>query len=472
MNNIVWSMIRNILMRIGIDKAISFVIIGRGFGVFSGVITLFFIARFLTPEEQGYYYTFSSIVALQIIFELGLGTVLIQFASHEMAKIRFQRGHFVGDIVAIERLYSLISLAIKWYGCVSFLILIVITPIGILFFEDKLFTTSSVSVIWFYPWLFLVFSASINIMVTPLISISEGCGLVVNASKMRMYQSVLSGSITWILLLSDSGLFACSAPAISSVILGVFYLNKFFKYPLMESISRLKIKKLGAQSISWKNEIFPMQWRIAISWLSGYFIFYILNPIAFKYCGAVYAGQLGMSLSVGNLVMSLGLAWITTKNPLWGQLIASGFTQELILSFKKAFYQSVFFILFLFVLGIGFLFLLRYCDTDLIDRVLPIDAFIFLSIAVVGNHIIACFSTFVRAHKIEPFTFMSLSTALIMSLSLYFVAKFLNASFLMPSYAAIVWFYFLPYTLIIYRQFMISKNLNYLNGEMINKKTD
>ena len=168
--------------------------------------------------------------------------------------------------------------------------------------------------------------------------------------------------------------------------------------------------------------------------------------------------------------MSLGLAWITTKNPLWGQLIANGFTQELILSFKKAFYQSVFFILFLFVLGIGILFLLRYCDTDIIDRVLPIDAFIFLSIAVVGNHIIACFSTFVRAHKIEPFTFMSLSTALIMSLSLYFVAKYLHTSFLMPSYAAIVWFYFLPYTLIIYRKFMISKNLNYLNGEVINKK--
>lgn len=457
-------------MRLGIDKAISFVIIGRGFGVLSGIITLFFIARFLTPEEQGYYYTFSSVVALQIIFELGLGTVLVQFASHEMAKVRFQRGHFVGDVVAIERLYSLISLAIKWYGCVSLLILIVVTPIGILFFEDKSLTIHSVAVTWFYPWLFLVFSASINILVAPLISISEGCGLVVNTSKMRMYQSVLSGSITWVLLLSDTGLFACSSTAISGVIVGVFYLNKFFKYPLIESVSRLKIKKPDAQCISWKNEIFPMQWRIAISWLSGYFIFYILNPIAFKYSGAIYAGQLGMSLSVGNLVMSLGLAWITTKNPLWGQLIASGFTQELIVSFKKAFYQSVCFIIFLFIFGIAVLFLLRYCNIDLINRVLPIDSFVFLSIAIVGNHIIACFSTFVRAHKIEPFTFMSLSTALIISLSLYFVAKYLNTSFLMPSYAAIVWFYFLPYTLIIYRRFMISKNLNYLNGKIIYKK--
>lgn len=455
MENIKLNSALRLFMLLGIDKAILFVIIGRGFSVFSGVVTLLLISHFLTPEEQGYYYTFSSVVALQIIFELGLGTVLVQFSSHEMAKVKLRDGYFIGNVVAIERLYSLILLAIKWYGCVALLVLTVITPIGILFFDDKSLTTSLVTVAWIYPWLLLVFSASINILVAPLISVSEGCGLVINASKMRMYQALLSGCIAWVFLLSNNGLFACSATAISSIIVGLLYLHKYFKYPIIESIGRLKSNKLRAHCISWRNEIFPMQWRIAISWLSGYFIFYILNPVAFKFCGPVYAGQLGMSLTICNLVMSLGLAWITTKNPLWGKLIANGSTHELIFSFKKAFSQSVFFIIVLFTIGIGGLFLLKYYNIDLVDRVLPIDSFICLSFAVVGNHIIACFSTFVRAHKIEPFTFMSLSTALIMSITLYLIAKYLNTSFLMPSYAAVVWLYFLPYSFFIYKRFII-----------------
>ena len=41
--------------------------------------------------------------------------------------------------------------------------------------------------------------------------------------------------------------------------------------------------------VSWKHEIWPFQWRIAVSWMSGYFIFDLINPVAFYFCGPVDA---------------------------------------------------------------------------------------------------------------------------------------------------------------------------------------
>lgn len=51
---------------IGIDGAIAFTILSRIIQAGGGIITLIFIAKCLTKVEQGYYYTFGSILAIQI----------------------------------------------------------------------------------------------------------------------------------------------------------------------------------------------------------------------------------------------------------------------------------------------------------------------------------------------------------------------------------------------------------------------
>ena len=70
---------------LGLDRAIVFTIMARGWSSLAGLVTLLLIARFLTGAEQGYYYTFGSLVALQIVFELGFSLVILQMASHERA---------------------------------------------------------------------------------------------------------------------------------------------------------------------------------------------------------------------------------------------------------------------------------------------------------------------------------------------------------------------------------------------------
>jgi len=120
----------------GIDQAIIYTLAGRGWGLFSGIVMLFLVVRYLTPDQQGYYYTFASILAMQIFFELGMSYVVMQFASHEMAGLTWSNtGTVEGEATAKSRLHSLLVLVMKWYGVIAILLLVVILPVGWLFFR-------------------------------------------------------------------------------------------------------------------------------------------------------------------------------------------------------------------------------------------------------------------------------------------------------------------------------------------------
>ena len=77
----------SLLHYIGIDKSIAYSSGGRVVQGLTGLASVYFIGTFLSPEEQGYYFTFGSVLALQVFFELGLHNVLTQFTAHEKAHI-------------------------------------------------------------------------------------------------------------------------------------------------------------------------------------------------------------------------------------------------------------------------------------------------------------------------------------------------------------------------------------------------
>ena len=85
---------------LGLDRAVIFTVLARAWTSGSGLITVFLIARFLSPAEQGYYYTYTSLIALQMVFELGFSLVVMQLASHERAHLSIEPdGAVKGDRV-------------------------------------------------------------------------------------------------------------------------------------------------------------------------------------------------------------------------------------------------------------------------------------------------------------------------------------------------------------------------------------
>ncbi len=78
----------------------------------------------------------------------------------------------------------------------------------------------------------------------------------------------------------------------------------------------------GPPSIDWRKEIWPFQWRIALSWLSGYCVFTIFNPLVFRILGPVPAGRIGMTFAVAQSVVTLSIVVVKTKAPIFGTLLA------------------------------------------------------------------------------------------------------------------------------------------------------
>ena len=119
---------------VGLDRAVGFTVLARFWGSAAGLVTVALIARFLSPAEQGYYYTFGSLVALQIVFELGFSFVILQLASHERARLSISSDYEItGDPIAHARLSSVIQKSVRWYSVAAVLMAGTLVPVGFYF---------------------------------------------------------------------------------------------------------------------------------------------------------------------------------------------------------------------------------------------------------------------------------------------------------------------------------------------------
>lgn len=388
---------------IGLDRAIAFTILARGWSSLAGVVTVLLIARFLTSIEQGYYYTFSSLVALQIVFELGFSFVILQLAAHERAYLHIQGdGTIAGDLVAHSRLASVLQKAVRWYTTGAVLMAAALLPVGFLFFQAH--RQPGVPVFWQLPWVAVVFAATLTFQMDPLFAFLEGCGRIHQVARMRFTQAFAGSLMAWGALCVHQGLYAPAMIIGGQAIAGALFLfsQRTLLLPLLHHNTTGHI-------VSWRLEIWPFQWRIAISWLCGYFIFQLFNPVLFAYRGAIEAGQMGMSLTIASALSTVALAWISTKASPFGTLVARREFLRLDILFFRSLWQSS----LLLVLGAALLLLGLAVVTQrfahLAVRVLPLPIFALLLATALCNHVVFSEALYLRAHKREPFLPVSIA---------------------------------------------------------------
>jgi O-antigen/teichoic acid export membrane protein len=405
---------KKLLAYMAIDRAIVYTLMGRGWGLFSGVVTLLLVVRFLAPDEQGYYYTFASLVAMQVLFELGMSYVVMQFASHEMAHLSWTgKGVIEGDDQAKNRLRSLLLLVTKWYGVIAALIIVVILPAGWIFFSVN---HPQSAVTWQFAWIWLVLAAAINIFFLPLLALLEGCGRVTEIARLRMYQNIIGSLAAWGLLICGGGLLAMPAMSTGLAITVVIWLWRTKR----TFVKNLFAHKAGTCSgIKWTTEIWPFQWKIALSWLSGYFIFQLFTPVLFAYRGAIEAGQMGISFSIANALMSIAMAWMNTQAPKFGTLVSRKDYPNL----DKIFFITLsrsFAVMTVLAVVLGIVnYFAHIGSIPFANRILEPLPFAFLMLATLLNYVTYAQSAYLRAHKEEPFLLISLiSAGLIAALTL------------------------------------------------------
>lgn len=159
----------------------------------------------------------------------------------------------------------------------------------------------------------------------------------------------------WLGLILGIKLYALALSSLVSVVIGLIYLNKQHIICQLKKIWKLQ----SSYTVSYKNEIFPLQWKVALSWVSGYFIYQLFNPILFQYVGAEVAGQMGMTMQVVNAIQAFAFSWMSTKIPIYSTYIAQRRYELLDILFQKTLKQMLSVCLVIIIL---FLVTLQYID--------------------------------------------------------------------------------------------------------------
>jgi hypothetical protein len=419
----------------GVDRPVFFAALGQAWSLFSGPISIFLIARYFSPKIQGYYYTFGSVAQLQVFLELGFSQCIIQFASHEFALLRFGPGGSVeGEAHARSRLISLGRVALKWYCAMAALAIVGLALGGSWFFWTK----HDPTVPWVLPWLCMCVSAGLTLATMPVGALLEGCNQMGFIYALRTVARAASGVVLWIAVWAGAGLYTgpIMASSMALVLVGAYlwrwpgFLRDLWKAPV------------GKETIPWQ-EMWPFQWRIAISCISGYFIFNFFNPVLFYFHGAVVAGQMGVTLSLVHSLNALAQSWSVAKGPRFGMLISRRQFAELDSLFFKSTAQA----LGACVVG-GAVFILGLvwvrAHFAIGARFLSPGPASLLVLATVLNQVLYSEATYLRAHKREPFFVLSaangVATAcLVTVLGYFFSAWGASLAFALTQIGAVLW---------------------------------
>jgi len=413
----------NIAHKIGLDKAIAYSSGARVVGGFTGVASVFFITTFLTGIEQGFYYTFGSILALQVFFELGLTGIMTQYVAHEVSHLSLNESlQYEGDAKYKSRLASLIHFCVKWYAVLSIFVLVFLIVVGFIYFNR--YGSNHFSVSWKLPWILICIGTAIKLFQAPFNSVYMGLGKVKEMSKIGFWQQIIIPATTWIGLICGLKLYVVGIGYIISVILWQIYVRQTKLDVIILNLWNVNV----IERVAYFKEIFPYQWRIALSWVSGYFIFQLFNPVLFATEGAVVAGQMGMTLSALNSIQTLSMSWLNTKVPLYSQLIALKDYVQLDRIFNKTLKQMVavcflLLVIFFFVIWILNMSQLKFGGNVIANRFLSYCPMLLMMIPVFLQQYINSWATYLRCHKQEPFLVNSVCAGIACCVSTFIFGK-------------------------------------------------
>jgi hypothetical protein len=179
--------------------------------------------------------------------------------------------------------------------------------------------------------------------------------------------------------------------------------------------------KSGA--INWREEIWPFQWRIAGSWMAGYFGTQAITLILFACVGPVEAGKFGFTLMAISAIASASTSWVTTKSPRFGRLVAQFRYNELNILFGHA-RKGALFVGFLggasLVVSVA---VLASFQVEIVDRFVPILGVVFMVAAMLANVSITADATYLRAFRREPYLVLSMVIGALQALAAFLLSE-------------------------------------------------
>lgn len=386
-----------------VDRAVFYAIATRAWQFLAGPISILVIAACFTPQLQGYFYTFASLMGMQTLVELGLHGVIISVASHEWSRLSLDQNGFIqGDPAALHRLAGLKRFVAKWYAVVALVFFVLCGVGGAIFLSlPSAEEVPSEEVSWMAPWFCLVALNGLLLWAWAYTAMLEGCNQVVVLHRIRLLQFVTGSFAVWASMIAGLGLWAAVVSVAIRLAWDLWLIAVRYRN-FWQSLSNQP-----SDAISWRDEIWPLQWKMAIFGITLYLAFGLFNPVMFHFRTKAIAGQMGMTLTILTALESAAYAWVQVRSPLFGSLAARRDWAEM----DRVFYRLTaiswgFYLLGVIgvCVGVWALNVAPWPLTQrLASRLLPLLPTAILATAFLLLHLPRCQTIYIRAHKQDPF---------------------------------------------------------------------
>ncbi|MFO0977169.1 MAG: hypothetical protein U0996_12275 [Planctomycetaceae bacterium] len=387
---------------LGLDSAVFFAVLARSWQLLTGPVTQVLIVVHFLTSTLDYYYAFNSLLGTQIFIELGLSVIVIAISSHEWAKLSLVEGMPVGDSDALARLASLHRRMTRWYSIAAGVFLVAMSAGGMLYFGATQEAATRAVESWTFPWMVMVLVNAVQLVLLPMTAMLEGCHQVATLNRVRFWQGVAGTLAVWVAVSSGAGLWSL---VISSSIrlAGEIYLVLFHYRSFFATLNAIQ----SGPEIHWKEEVLPLQWRIAVQGILLWFASGLPALLVFSKLPEGEAGRLGMTWTILSAAQAAALAWVETRRPQFGALIAErNFSRLDQMFFRQARMSCLLMALAgCFLITLVWIFGHRdeWICQRFSERLLPLTGTCLMAIGFITNQPGLCANIYVRAHKRDPF---------------------------------------------------------------------
>ncbi|HEY1791842.1 MAG TPA: hypothetical protein VGG34_02920 [Opitutaceae bacterium] len=364
------------------------------------------VVAFLTPKEQGVWYSFLAVLGIAGYAELGFGSAAMQVVAHDA-------GGGSGS-AAKRHAYFLITLRFACVAAVLYTILLVIA--GILVFGARGDAHDGS-----YLPLFMAAAATggVLFLLAPINSFFEGCQWIVQSNLRRAVQSAAYG------VGAVAGL--ALGFKVWGVVTGYALAGVLVILLLLKQHGRFLLELFGAPKevdVSWRRDFWPLQRRYAVTWLSGILYLSAMNPLIFRLSGATEAGRFGLTWSLLQTVAAFSGIWLNSRAAVYASQVGGGRHREFRHDYWRSFRWSVTSYCFGALALLGGVAMGAQFWPRVASRFLPIPALALLLMGAGLIFLLQSLGTFLRSFREEPLMKEAwLSSVLILGLAVLFVPR-------------------------------------------------
>ena len=389
-------LVGKLLRGLSLEPAFLAAFAARVWQSLAGLGTIYFFVEYLTPEAQGYYQTFLSLISLQSFLELGINVAIISVASHEWAGLtRDARRTVLGDENKVGRLAAMTKFVGAWFGGAALLLLIGGGTVGY-----AVLIQHGQRELWLGPWIAAIFMASGFLWCQGLIAVLEGCNQILEVALYRLVQGVASVLVLWLAVVSGAGIWSLAAMLGTNLVCALTFLGFAYRHFFAGLLFRR-----GRSTFRWQTDMWPMQWPLALQGITNYFMLSLFVPVVFSFHGVVEAGRMGLSIQVVMALLAIATTWLTIATPRMGTAFASGDHARYQAIWRRASAASILIILLGALAASAVIWVSAAAGIAAIRRFLDPLPFSLLLLWGVSLHLVQCMAAYWRAQRREPLRF-------------------------------------------------------------------